>query len=342
MYQVDQTFLDVIDTENKAYLMGWIASDGCVQPGEVKISIHQKDEEILLLLRDLVCSDIPIRKTRNGDTVGLLICSTHISRSVCKHLSIKPGKKSYVVCFPELETEELKWHFLRGFFDGDGSVGTNHVGLEIGKPRCNITSSSPRMLSSIQELCNTKNSRSRDRNSEKVEWWGTHALDFLTRLYENSTIHLARKYEKFCELKLADWKPTPAWERWTPLPRQSPMFKWARTREEAQKPYKLEKTKKNTKDGYLLSFVEELESSGDIRFFDTGIRIQPQEGYCVVVDIDDKFSDDWAIFDCVWRIRNEMSESIVVGLVKTDPDGPELSLPARVVRIAPRCLNIDV
>ena len=54
-YNVDETFFDKIDTEAKAYILGWFYSDGCVSnAGKMRIQIQKEDEAILYVIRDLM------------------------------------------------------------------------------------------------------------------------------------------------------------------------------------------------------------------------------------------------------------------------------------------------
>jgi hypothetical protein len=76
-------FLENIDTEFKAYLLGWIASDGNISSGTISISIHNRDKEILeKIKRELGTIPIAHRKT---NMVTLSICSVEWVKDVCKH-----------------------------------------------------------------------------------------------------------------------------------------------------------------------------------------------------------------------------------------------------------------
>ncbi len=44
--ELDDNFFNAIDTEGKAYLLGWIVSDGWINPGQIGIGVHKKDQEI--------------------------------------------------------------------------------------------------------------------------------------------------------------------------------------------------------------------------------------------------------------------------------------------------------
>lgn len=111
----DRNLMEKIDTFEKAYLLGWIASDGCISPDSwaICIKIHEKDIQCLEKLRDIVCPDIEIKHVP-GSYVSLTINSRKIYTDVCRHLCIERGN---VVKFPKFNNEELSWAFIRGYFE---------------------------------------------------------------------------------------------------------------------------------------------------------------------------------------------------------------------------------
>lgn len=126
-YEFDDNLLEDVDTEFKAYFLGWIGSDGHLgKNGRIIISVHKKDSLILEKLRDGICKKLPISK-RQKNMVCLDIYSRIMNSHACKWFGLSftedgSHKKSGIVKFPDLKSDKLKWHFLRGYFDGDGTV----------------------------------------------------------------------------------------------------------------------------------------------------------------------------------------------------------------------------
>lgn len=227
-YNFDDNYMSSIDTERKAYFLGWIASDGSISPkGTISFNIHKKDRYILDELRDLICTEIPL-KLNDENKITLSINSKQMTQDVCRYLSIEPGKKDSIVQFPKLDDTQLSWDFLRGYFDGDGSVNCSSSGY----PRCSITSNSQMMLESIKKFSGYPCYISKNN----IEWGGINVLDFLGRLYKDSSIYLKRKYDKF--VSISSWEKTEPWFRWNPITKCNPKFKWARTCSESIKPTK--------------------------------------------------------------------------------------------------------
>jgi dUTP pyrophosphatase len=318
-YIFDDGFMTIINTERKAYLLGWIASDGSLRESGVKISIHEKDEDVLKHLRDTICEDLPISKRKDKQMVSLTINSTQISEDVCNHLGINAGKKDSVVKFPELSNENLQWHFIRGYFDGDGSICPRKNGY----PRCNITSNSTDILEALKEFCNIPCSHT----NTQLEWVGINSIDFLGRMYKDCNIKLTRKYEKFVEI--ADWKVN--------MGRKLATFSYVKTCDEAFAP-----SKSRTSDsGYDLHLIKKIKVVNNVHYFDTGIKIRPELGYYFdLVGRSSISKTGWMLANNIGIIDNGYSNNIIVALVKINENSPELELPIKLVQLIPRPLII--
>ena len=92
---LDHNFFECIDSEEKAYTLGWIASDGTISKNNsITIAIHKKDEEILHKIKNLICPDLVIKNKKNTNLVFFTINSKKISDDICNYLQIVPGNKS--------------------------------------------------------------------------------------------------------------------------------------------------------------------------------------------------------------------------------------------------------
>lgn len=197
-YNLDDNFFKEIKTEEKAYILGWIASDGSIRKnGEISIVIKDTDKEILEKMRDIVCKEIFVvdKKREDGNRSSLRFCSKTMVKDVCKWLGIKPGKKFDKIKMPKI-SKSLKWHFIRGFFDGDGCVRKKIKGRHID---CTITTSSVFMRDSLEKFCNIKCSN--NNKWKTISWYGDNAKKFLDKIYSFSTIFLERKHETYLSWK---------------------------------------------------------------------------------------------------------------------------------------------
>lgn len=117
-------YFEHIDCEEKAYLLGFIFADGCVNNGQLWIDINDKDREILEKIRELLHSNCKISTRIKGKSI--------MSRITIKHADFVNYLEKYgIVKNKTKETNHLpineipeKFYkdFLRGLIDGDGWI----------------------------------------------------------------------------------------------------------------------------------------------------------------------------------------------------------------------------
>lgn len=129
-YSLDENYFDVIDTPNKAYILGLLYADGsnCSSKSTITISLQEEDKELLEKIRMELNSEKPLEyldysnKHSGGyhykNQYRLLFFSSHL----CEQLNDKGmvPNKSLILTVPTLRND-LYSHFVRGYFDGDGS-----------------------------------------------------------------------------------------------------------------------------------------------------------------------------------------------------------------------------
>lgn len=135
-YPIKENFFDVIDNEQKAYILGLLYADGCnnTKRNAIMLSLKEDDKDILDQITQLLQPTKPLRyicnskqRKRNGfenskNSWQLNISNKHISQRL-----VELGCVSNKTNFLKFPTEEqvpkhLQRHFIRGYFDGDGSV----------------------------------------------------------------------------------------------------------------------------------------------------------------------------------------------------------------------------
>jgi hypothetical protein len=140
VYYANFNYFNKLDTKDKAYFLGFIASDGNVWKrerenanGQLKISIHEKDIDVLHKIQKYMNSNHNLTKyifnRKDSEIVTNVVSLTIVSDIIfndLEKLNITPNKTwSYK---PVGISEELKPHFIRGFFDGDGSITLSSEG----------------------------------------------------------------------------------------------------------------------------------------------------------------------------------------------------------------------
>lgn len=128
-HDFNQSFFDIIDTEEKAYILGFIYADGCNNShpttGELSISQMERDVDILFKIKEAMQSTYPISEEINkwGGTekrFRFYVYGPKIEEQLI-NLGVVHNK-SLILMFPTFLPDCLMPHFIRGYFDGDGSV----------------------------------------------------------------------------------------------------------------------------------------------------------------------------------------------------------------------------
>lgn len=130
----NKDYFEQIDSNEKAYWLGFIYADGCITTQDrFSIGLAKKDSSHLAKLTHCLESNIRIRygTTKKKDTKyvktksDIEYCSITIKNSkIVKDLEDKGvvKNKTYLLCFPnenKLPNEFVK-DFIRGYMDGDG------------------------------------------------------------------------------------------------------------------------------------------------------------------------------------------------------------------------------
>jgi len=189
---LNKNYFSVIDTEKKAYILGFIFADGYLESNErtVTLNIHKKDIDILYKIKEELNCGNEIRKSSTESCVRLYLSSMDLVEDL-KKIGMTTNK-SLTIPFPKIE-DKLCRHFIRGFFDGDGHVGKRQCALVIGSPLF-YKGFSEQILKRFgktlykNEMGNYSRVQLNRRDHDIVKW-----------IYNDSEIHLDRKYKEYLE-----------------------------------------------------------------------------------------------------------------------------------------------
>lgn len=123
-YHVDDDFFKH-QSPDMAYILGFIAADGSIAKDEngIFIEIHQKDAELLKQIAKIVKSDRPLNyRVNNQGTpcVKMKVWSAAWKQDLAVY-GITPNK-TFTLKPPSFLSQEYHMDYIRGYFDGDGSV----------------------------------------------------------------------------------------------------------------------------------------------------------------------------------------------------------------------------
>lgn len=216
-YTCNEHYFDIIDTEEKAYWLGFMYADGFIQNKrkygnyKVGLSLTESDREHLEKLKNCLESNVEIKtyipktKYNSKPYCKLLVTSNILAEGLIKHGCVT--NKTELLTFPDWLNEDLKIHFIRGYIDGDGSV-CYWYGNNDNKFYCGIRLvGTKEMIEGVQNFLETHLKtaprwKDRDVNNTQLNIGGNkQVLRLLDLLYGNANIYLDRKYEKYLEIK---------------------------------------------------------------------------------------------------------------------------------------------
>ena len=200
MYTYNKKFFKEINTEEKAYWAGFIAADGNIRKDflKMRIELNIQDYSHLEKFRKSINGDNPIRESIRPSNHS---CYIDVNcKEFCldlNNLGIIPNKSLKLKINFDLIPKELRRHFIRGYFDGDGSINSyqrqskNYLEREIS------FISSKVFLEQILEEINKKKSFYSCGNNFRICFKSKiDILDVLIYLYKDATVFLDRKMEK--------------------------------------------------------------------------------------------------------------------------------------------------
>lgn len=203
----DNRFFENIDTEKKAYWLGFISGDGHVSDYQLTITLNSKDSNhLVLFLDDMKATSHKIsfhtRQTAYGtvETATVSLSSVKLVRDL-RNIGLE-SNKSFSLKFPELDSNMIP-HFIRGLFDADGTIGLS--GGKHKKPYVIFLGNKNMMLSVKSNLDISDNISVLKRYDKKDMFHfrigsKKDVQHMYQYFYYKSTRHLERKKIKFEKL----------------------------------------------------------------------------------------------------------------------------------------------
>jgi intein-encoded DNA endonuclease-like protein len=216
-YPLNETYFDNIDSEEKAYFLGFLYADGCNHTNDysrkkIDISLQEEDKNILIKFSKMLYDNneflsYVIGRNKNKPQWCLRVHSKYLSDKLSELGCV--SRKSLILTFPEwLIDPVLQRHFIRGYFDGDGCL-TRSKRRKIYDYAWSITSTES-FCNKIKDIINNNcNVNFRDNFTcpnnnitHTISVRGYHQILRVSNwLYKDATIYLDRKYQKYLELK---------------------------------------------------------------------------------------------------------------------------------------------
>ena len=200
-YELNEHYFDDIKTEEQSYFLGLLWADGCnkTDRGSISLKLQEQDKYIIEKFRDALDSNHPLyfypkAKETHQNMYSLELNSVILSKRLEELGMI--ANKSLILEFPKWLNESLIPYFIKGLVDGDGHISKKNYTVEI--------------VGSI-DICNSIKTILKNINIESWIYDKTEftkvlfisrkndSIKFLNWIYNNSTIHLIRKYNIYKE-----------------------------------------------------------------------------------------------------------------------------------------------
>lgn len=207
-YSLNEHYFDSIDSQEKAYWLGFFAADGYnhKNKGCIEFRLHKQDVEILEKFKSCIEANNVIRLYKKT-YCNLTLCSKYLCEKLAEYGLGQA--KTYTLQLPILE-ESLMRHFIRGYFDGDGCFSVikrnDRKNPNSKTYQFNITGMEGPLSIIQQHLVDNvgvvKNSLKKRKSTIAVtiHYSGKNVCKkILDYLYNNATVYLQRKYNKYKE-----------------------------------------------------------------------------------------------------------------------------------------------
>lgn len=208
--RINENVFDVIDTEEKAYWLGFIFADGNISStgNKLEMNLSIKDLDHMTKLKNFLSYEEDIRISTSHEKFQICRMSVrnkHLWNTLNTYGCVP--NKSLILKFPNLDIfqeKSLVYDFIRGYVDGDGSLGVynNKESLSILGTKEFLTSL--RLILKIEGYLRNKSTVNHENKAFELKYSSSQARLIARKLYENKSVYLERKYniyKLFCRLE---------------------------------------------------------------------------------------------------------------------------------------------
>lgn len=202
----NENYFQAIDSEEKAYFLGFMLADGNIskKTNRICFTINDNDSYILEKFKKSINSENEVRhykvfdnrKNKYNNSAVFQVSSSKIKKDL-ENLGIS-SNKTKTFDFTKIIDNKNYNHFLRGLFDGDGHINKTKTRISVISTRefldyINLSFFKKDYL--IIGICAEKNvNRLCVQNKNDC-------IKFLDFIYKDATIFLERKYNLYQNLK---------------------------------------------------------------------------------------------------------------------------------------------
>lgn len=210
--KLPQQFYDINEnffrrwSPDMAYVLGLLITDGCISRTGT-VSLCMNDREILEKVKKVMGSAHKIESSKHQEKLYIFYFARENMLKDLESLGVVP-KKSHIVAFPNMPAEYLP-DFLRGVFDGDGSVYFDKRSKN-SPLRSAFYSGSKDFIEKLEDNLTKLGLPKRKISQQKtlngifygIRYGHKNSLNLFNILYKSiqqDTLYLERKYRRFLE-----------------------------------------------------------------------------------------------------------------------------------------------
>lgn len=208
--EVDSNYFEVIDTEEKAYWLGFLTADGYVSSkNDIELALKASDKCHLESFKKAIKSNHKIgrKEVKLNNKIHIAyrinIRDTKMSNDL-KKLGFN-NEKSYNAYIPfDFIPDDLLPHYMRGLMDGDGCIVERKGGLNVTIACTKSEQLKNDIIKIFKDILDidvhiktdARNGLYDIRIYDKKE-----ISRYFNWIYKNATVYLQRKYNKFAVLR---------------------------------------------------------------------------------------------------------------------------------------------
>lgn len=215
-YNINENFFENIDTQEKAYFLGWLLSDGSLsgKNNSFTISLQEKDKDVLLNLSKIISYTGQLKYKKgyrskwfnnkfyiSQPQFRLTITNKKIKQDLKKLNCFE--NKTFNLHFPNFIENDIINSFILGFWEGDGCLSFKIIKNRLLKT-INIVGTSY-MNIGIQQLLKDNNIKSyvyfpknyKNGTTQLAIGELNSMLRFLNFIYKNTNFVMKRKFNKY-------------------------------------------------------------------------------------------------------------------------------------------------
>lgn len=207
-----KSLLDEVNDETSAYFLGLMYSDGYTSESQIGIKLQKRDVSVLQKVVDYFFED-GYEVLVYNNTAEIKISSKYMVDNLRDKWGCLESKTYKELTVPNISSELIR-HFIRGYFDGDGTIFFSKNGF-----KANICSINIKLLEDFKVIFNANNiectinteiregktfniigniAANNCKNMHRLYVRKKEALiTFYNYMYKDATIYIERKKDKY-------------------------------------------------------------------------------------------------------------------------------------------------